>query len=80
MVDTSGPNKNLIFDGVKTEQVVFGDSLGEGKQPRQHPRCSQSRLGFINTNQMGMEGRPDLALKAVIDGCIVFDCRCFRKR
>ena len=24
-------NKQLIFDGVKPEQVVFGDSLGEGK-------------------------------------------------
>ena len=29
MVERS--QKTLIFDGLKPEQVVFGDSLGEGK-------------------------------------------------
>ena len=29
MVDKS--SKVLVFDGVKPEAVVFGDSLGEGK-------------------------------------------------
>lgn len=31
MVDVTGPEKVLIFDKVKAETCVFGDSLGEGK-------------------------------------------------
>ena len=34
MVERS--QKTLIFDGLKPEQVVFGDSLGEGKSTNEN--------------------------------------------